>query len=233
MWDELVFLSELDEESASSPFRPEEQRILDIASRADTHATHVLIAFVWPVALLSFGAFFSFITLSSQLATTATVATTVSVVTVAAQMMSYYATGWAPHMASQRANAAQDMHALLTQRFEEIAEFLIECYFSEDEHERARSVLVARAVRPPLLRRKCLACGFVKSDRLVDPLEDAVRFIVHDCAAAEGSRQRMAFLTMTMRHLVESLVAEKELALVKQRFAVLEQEVAQMRRGAL
>ncbi len=230
MWDELLFLSELEENSTSSPFRPEEQRIMDVAQRADSHATHVLMAFVWPVALLSFGAFFAFISLETLAATTATIATCVSVVTVTAQLLSYYATGWAPHIASQRANAAQDTTGAVTQRFLEMAEFLIECYFSQDERERTRSVLLARAVRPALVRQKCLEFGFVKSDRLVDPLEDAVRFIVHDCASAEGSRQRMAFLTMTMRHLVESLVAEKEVNALKLRLSGLEQELEQLRK---
>jgi hypothetical protein len=196
----------------------------------DQHATRVLQLFVFPVAALSFAAFCAFI---GQLWLAALMAAIFSLIQ---NMLSYYATGWAPHVASQVsrtrkvffflfinfvriqvANVAQDTLNSTIREFYDLAEFLVEQFVGENSEQAVEVALRLRENLPSLV---AAMEEHAHRHDLLHPLEDAVAFI---CARHLGEPSgSVSFHTVTMRHLTHSLLVEKELVELKRRLEVLE-----------
>jgi hypothetical protein len=119
LWAHIDNLCQLDE--LADVVEPAIKTVFEESQRKDAHATRVLKIFVWPVALLSAAGFLGFVafaaTLGGPVERNVVLAVCVSVASLIQNLLSYYATGWAPHVASQKANKAQDAYSVIQERY--------------------------------------------------------------------------------------------------------------------
>lgn len=171
LWNDLKRLSSL--APGDRLFSIEEQQIFDAASIADRHAT-VWLKTLWiPVAAFCAGAWFS----SATNLSLPVVGFLQFMFAVISALVSYLITGWIPHIASQKANRAQNLEAHLTKHFERLATCLVSAALDHDLRHQA--LLLARAMDIRLLRERAVVETTSKSDDLIDPLEDSVKFTLN------------------------------------------------------
>ncbi len=164
LWDDLKRLASLT--PGDLLFLPHEQACFDLAARTDEQATQ-LLRYLWvPVAALCAGSWFAALAVPVGIQSLL-----VFVCAVLSALISYYATGWLPHIASQRANRAQDLEEHLAKHMERVAAFLAAAHVDNDPRVRQQALLVARAMDVKLLRARAIVSTFSHSDDMIDPLE--------------------------------------------------------------
>ncbi len=210
-WTYLTHLSGLHEDPLASPFTRSVQDLMDVASKTDEVADHWLANVLWVAAGAPVATAITFIgvVLDSELSPPAKIGISFAIQLVAAEansVLSYYATGIKPHKASQAANNAQNAYGNLRKEYYELGGFLVRTFLEGQEHDQRQAQQIANALQIDILRARVTARSFTgieNADDIVNPLDDAVRFIRNP----EGAHD---FLTDTIQTTVELVQGKRE-----------------------
>lgn len=156
------YLATMSDNGYWSPFTQNEQAIFDRSASCDRWATWTLYAFFVPAVIFgSGGSLLSFVSepighTTEQMLVSVTPAWAFGigfVIGVAGGTLSYLATGWFPHKASEKANIAQNKRSLLVLKFRAIAGALKHYMLNGDPNEKARALSLIKQFDPAVVAR--------------------------------------------------------------------------------